>query len=160
MYYRFNVLTWMRQQLPSILRTSVIFAFLFSISQAFKQTQDVLLDYCTGVDRRLSHNSSTLLLQKWLNDLFGLTNGIIYITNYLTEQTYLHFEGETVPTVYLGFQDEGIDVYLDSTLYSEYGGFIVHIPASLSTDENISLIRKWVEYYRTAGTVYKIESYE
>lgn len=159
MYYRFDVFKWMRQQLPPLLRNSIITAFLFVISQAFKKTQATLLDYCTSVERRLNHNSSTLLLQKWLNDLFGLKNGTIYITNYLTEQTYLHFEGETISPVYLGFQDE-VDFYLDSKLYSEYGGFIVRVPSSLSTDENLLVIRKWIEYYRTAGTVYKIESYE
>ena len=160
MYYRFDVFRWMRQQLPYLLRNSMILAFISVIAQSFKHIQNALLDYCTGVERRLNHNSSTLLLQKWLNDLFGLANGTIYITNYLIEQTYLHYEGETVSPVYLGFQGEDAELYLDSILYSEYGGFIIRVPEPLASDENLSLIRKWVEYYRTAGTVYKIESYE
>lgn len=160
MYYRFDVFTWFKQQLPPLLRNRAIRAFLSSVSQSFRQTQDTLLDYCTGVERRLNHDSSTLLLQKWLNDSLGLPNGIIYITDYLTEQTYLNFAGETLSAVYLGYQGEGEEVFLSSELFSEYGGFIVRIPSTLSTPENIAIVNKWVEYYRTAGTVYKIESYE
>ena len=70
-------------------------------------------------------------------------------------------EGEVPEEVYLGFDNEITEVYLsanDPSVLS--GGFVVYVPSGLATEDNLRTIRKWVEYYKMAGTEYKIVAYE
>ena len=159
MYYKFDVKKWALQLLPMVLRKRILFAFVKCCVHAISEVAENYYTYCNSVDRQLGHNANTLMLQKWLNDLFYLEDAI-YISNYQNELMYLHYQDETLEEVYLSYKSEGKAIYLDSKAPSnEYGGFVVKIPAEIATVENIATIKQWVEFYKTAGVVYKIEQY-
>lgn len=160
MYYRFDVRKWILHQLPVVLRKTLLFAFLKSIVEPIRVLHREFEQYASSSDQQLMHNSQTLMMQKWLNDVLYLEQGTIYITNYLNDQVYMHYAGEKAEDLYMCNAEEGDSVYLKSQLTNEYGGFVVNVPAQLATADNIQTIRKWVEYYKAAGTVYKIISYE
>lgn len=159
MYYRFDVKKWILHQLPLALRRTVLWQFLQCIAKGFRHVSDDFQNYCTAIERQLGHNANTLMLQKWLNDLFYLDNDI-YITNYLNDNVYLHYQDEVPEDVYMSYQQEGEGLYLDSKEPSSgYGGFVVNVPSELGTKVNLRVIKNWVEYYKAAGIVYKIELY-
>lgn len=161
MYYKFDVQKWILHQLPIILRRSVFYEFVRSCLHGIRKIYEEFYSYCQATDRQLGHNANTLMLQKWLNDVFFLSDGTIFLSNYLNDQVYFHYEDETPEEIYMSYQTEGDGVYLNSSEPgSEYGGFIVNIPVALGSQDNIAIIKKWVEYYKTAGVVYRIEKYE
>ena len=97
----------------------------------------------------------------FLNSRFALDPGTIYITDFRSENQYLHFYEEIADDVYMSYQSEGDRLTLSShSPDSLAGGFVVMIPAALASDGNLAEIRRWVEYYRYAGTTYKISTYE
>ena len=64
--------------------------------------------------------------------------------------------------VYMTFADEDPAVALD--LYStppddKIGAFVVHVP-SVMTAADIAVVEQWVNYYKFAGTQFRIEQYE
>ncbi len=159
MYYRFDVKKWILYQLPMALRRTVLWEFFKCIAKGFLSINEDFRNYCTVTERQLGHNANTLMLQKWLNDVFYL-NGDIYITNYLNDNVYLHYQDEVPEDVYMCYQNEGESIYLDSKApSSEYGGFVVNVPSKLATDVNLKVIKNWIEYYKAAGIVYKIVIY-
>ena len=159
MYYKFDVGRWVLHQLPMILRTSLIYEFIRCLLHPIKTLYSSFYDYSTSVERQLGHNSNTLMLQKWLNDVLGVKDEIL-IQNYLNERISLHFSNEPYDEVYMGYINETDGLYLSSELSNEFGGFLVMVPSYLATEENLMIIKKWVEYYKTAGTVYRIMKYE
>ena len=114
-------------------------------------------------DVRLSHNSFTIYLEKFLNDLLDATERRIYIADIIDDFS-----------VYLSMKDEAA-IYEDSmTLKAEdldtlivpsekpdrlTGRFGVYIPKELDSEINRRLIKQWVDYYKMAGTNYSIETY-
>lgn len=160
MYYNFDVRKWVLQQLPPVLCQGVMAALMKCLSQPLKMIHEEFHRYATGTDQQLMHNSQTLMLQKWLNDIFNLPSGTIYIANYLSDQVYLHYADELPDDTYMCEKDEGDSIYLKSEITNEYGGFIVSVPKKFATEENLHTIRKWVDYYKVAGTIYKIETDE
>lgn len=160
MNYRFDIHKWLLLQLPLVLRKQRIYALIRCIAVGLNQVYEAFKNYSNDVVRRLENTSQVISLEKWLNDIFYL-DGDIIIRDYISDNVYLHYQDEVPEEVYLGFPDEQTVVYLPSTSPSKLsGGFVILIPAELATEDNLKTIRKWVEYYRMAGTEYRIEIYE
>lgn len=159
MYWRFDANKFALHQLPPFLRKKGIYALIKCLMIGIDKVYSLFVSHRESATQQLKHNGTVMSLEKFLNDKFGLSGGI-YLTEYLTDNTYLHNEGETPEDVYMCYQDEGESLVLSSVGPDKItGGFKVMIPEGLATDENIAVIRKWVDYYRAAGTTYKIESY-
>ena len=160
MYWRFDAKKFALQQLPPFLRKKGIYALIKCFLTGIYWVYSLFSTHRETVGQQLNHNGTTASLEDLLNDKFSLS-GEIYITDYVTNNTYIHMSGETKEDVYVGNQDEGDLLVLSSVSPDKIsGGFAVNIPATLATDENIAVIRKWVDYYRAAGTMYKIDIYE
>ena len=160
MYWRFDANKFALHQLPPFLRKKGIYAIIKCLMIGVDRVHSLFASHRESVTQQLKHNGTVASLEKFLNDKFSLS-GEIYITEYLTNNTYLHNEGEMPEDMYVGNEDEGENLVLSSVSPDKVsGGFAVMIPEGLATDENIAVIRKWVDYYRAAGTIYKIESYE
>lgn len=160
MYWRFDANKFSLHQLPPFLRKKGIYAIIKCLMIGIDRVHSLFASHRESVTQQLKHNGTVMSLEKFLNDKFSLS-GEIYITEYLTDNTYVHNEGEIPEDVYMGRKDEGKNLVLSSASPEDVsGGFVVMIPEVLATDENIAVIQKWVDYYRAAGTTYKIESYE
>ena len=160
MYWRFDANKFALHQLPPFLRKKGIYAIIKCLMIGIDRVHSLFASHRESVTQQLKHNGTVMSLEKFLNDKFSLS-GRIYITEFLTNNTYLHNEGEMPEDIYMGFQNEDETLVLSSLNPDKVsGGFAVMIPEGLATDENIAVIRKWVDYYRAAGTIYKIESYE
>lgn len=160
MYWKFDANKFALHQLPPLLRRPAIYALLKCLMIAIAAVHEMFVKHRDKTVRQLNYNGQTISLEKYLNELFSLDNAI-YITEYTSSNIYLSLASENTPKVYVGNQNEGDIIYLSSASPEKVaGGFIVKIPAGLATEENIAIIRKWVDYYRMAGTIYTIESYE
>lgn len=162
MWKRFDINKWVIQQLPLVLRRTVVYAMFKCVISSFNKVYDRYYAFSIDVFRKLDYNpSNTRLLQKWLNDIFYFSDGVIYLTNYLNDNIYIHYQDETPEEIYIGYQSEGDGIYLSSSEPgSEYGGFVVNVPAEMASQNNLRIIKQWIEYYKAAGTVYRIELYE
>ena len=160
MSYRFDVDKWLLQQLPFVLRRPKLYALIRCVSVAISAVYTAFWSYSNNIRRRLDNTSQVISLERWLNNVFYL-DGDIVIKDYLSDNVYLHFAGEVPEEVYLGFDNEITEVYLSANSPSVLsGGFMVYVPSELATEDNLQTIRKWVEYYKMAGTEYKIGAYE
>ena len=160
MYWRFEANKFVLHQLPPFLRKKGIYAIIKCLMIGIDRVHSLFASHRESVTHQLKHNGTVVSLEEFLNEKFSLS-GEIYITDYLTDNTYLYNEGEIPEDVYMGYEEEGEALVLSSVSPDKLsGGFAVMIPEGLATDENIAVIRKWVDYYRAAGTIYKIESYE
>lgn len=161
MFFRFDVDRWIIQQLPPILRRSAIYAFLRSLLFPLKQMMQAFEAYRESVSRQLSYNAFEIYLEKWLNDVLFFPAGTIYLSDEILPIVALSMESEGDAPVYMSFVDE--DPAAPLQLYSTppdaiIGEFIVHVPTGLS-DEQLAIIRQWVDYYKFAGTQYRIIEY-
>ena len=149
------------QQLPPVLRRKDIYAFFRCFLKGIGWLQERFTAYRDDVTGRLACNGLTANLEKFLNDKLGFEAGTIYVTDYRTDNLYLSYYGEVADNIYASYQSEGDILYLSSTAPDKLaGGFAVMIPRSLASERNLATIRQWVEYYRYAGTAYKIMTYE
>ena len=161
MYWRFDADKFTLQQLPPLLRRKGIYALIRSLLVGISWIYEHFLSYREDVDGKLSGNGFTANLEKLLDDKLGVAPGTILIDDYVTDNIYLHFYEEVAEKVFMSFADEGDQLILSSDAPSNLsGGFRVMIPENLASEENLATIRKWVEYYKYAGTLYKIETYE
>ena len=162
MLYRFDVDRWIIHQLPPILRRTAIYAFLRVLLYPLKQLASIFLAYKENVDRQLAFNGFADMMQRFLNDIFFYPDGTIYITDVVDSAVELSFQEEGFSPVYMSFDDEtpAASFYLASWPPGEtVGQFVVHVPETLS-EEEIATVRQWVEYYKFAGTMFTIETYE
>lgn len=160
MYWRFDINKFALHQLPLLLRNPVIYALLKCLMIAFNAVYDSFVAHRKAVMRQLDYNGFTISLERYLNSVFGLENAI-FITEYRSDNVYLSYIEEGYPKVYVGYKNEGDTIFLSSVSPDTLrGGFIVNIPERLATEENIAIIRKWVDYYRMAGTLFILKSYE
>ena len=161
MFYHFDVDKWIIHVLPPILRKNAIYSFLKVFLYPVKQLQQTFLTYITGVDTRLTYNSFTASLERFLNGLFFFEYNAIYITDDNSRQVYLSFVSEGQEPVYMTFSNEAdVPLYLSSVdPVNIFGTFVVHVPAILSEADRAT-IYNWVNYYKFAGTEFSIEVYE
>lgn len=159
MYWKFDVRKFALHQLPPFLRKKGIYALLKSIMIGVDWVFGLFTSHRETVVQQLNHNGSTISLEAFLNEKFSL-NGEIYLTDFLNDNVYLYVAGETAEDVYMGYKDEADLLILSSESPDTVsGGFTVMIPSGLGSEENLAIIRKWVDYYRASGTKYKIETY-
>ena len=161
MFYQFDIDRWIIHQLPPVLRTGAIFSFLKVFLYPVKQLLEVFGTYREAADLQLSYNAFTNYMQKWLNDVFFYTRDEIYITDEEFPAPALSFDDEGDAPVYVTAVDEDPAVALD--LYSappgsKFGAFIVHVPPVM-TQADIAVVEEWVNYYKFAGTQFRIEQY-
>ena len=162
MFYHFDVDRWIIHQLPPILRRSAIYAFLRVLLYPLKQLAETFHAYKELVDRQLSFNGFSDMMQRFLNDLFYYPDGTIYITDVVDQVVALSFIEEGFDPVYMSFDDEtpAASFVLASWPPAQtVGQFVVHVPETMS-EADIATIRQWVEYYKFAGTMFTIETYE
>lgn len=162
MYRNFNLYAFAVRLLPTFLRKDVIRAILWTILNPLDELVGRFNTFVNESDRRLSHNSFTIYLEKFLNDLFGAKK-LIYITDSIDDwSVYLSMKEELYDYDIMTMHEEELPTIV---LPSEppgalRGHFIVNIPALLDTEENRALITRWVNYYKFAGTNFTIEKYE
>lgn len=160
MYWRFDPNKFALHMLPPILRRKGIYALLKCLMIGIGAVHKMFVNFREVIMRQLNYNGFTISLERFLNEQFSLEKEI-FIKDYAADNVYLHMKDETPEEVYAGYQTEGDMLVLSSTGPDKIsGGFTVMIPVGLATEENILIIRKWVDYYRMAGTMYKIETYE
>lgn len=159
MYYNFDVKKLARMLLPPVLRKKVMLAFIDTLVESLSFLSGKISDYAENTLLKLSYNAFTNYLERFLTEKFG--DGI-YISDYVNDDLfYMAFPNEIADIVYIGESGEtgyNPPVYLSSAQPLQLsGGFIVNIPERLSG--NIADIGKWVDYYKFAGTEYKITTY-
>lgn len=162
MYRNFNLYAFAVRLLPTFLRRDVIKAILWAILTPLDELIGRFNSVVTESDRRLSHNSFTIYLEKFLNDLFSVKD-LIYITDNIDDwSVYLSMKDELYDYDIMTMREENLPtIVLPSDRPGTLrGNFIVNIPASLDTRENRALIARWVNYYKFAGTNFKIKQYE
>lgn len=163
MFYLFDVDRWIIQQLPPILRRPVIYAFLRALLLPLRELMQIFTGYRESVEQQLSYNGFENYLEKWLNDVLAYNPpDLIYITDEVLPISTLSLQSEGNDPVYM--TESGEDPAVPLQLYSTppdmiIGEFIVHVPSGIS-EPDIALVRQWVDYYKFAGTQYRIEVYE
>ena len=161
MFYRFDIDRWILQQLPPALRRRTVFAILQAFLYPLKQLVQTFSVYREAVVRQLSYNAFEIYLQKWLNDLFFYEYNDIYITDEEIPVPTLSFINEGDAPVYMTFINEDPAVPLDlfsSKPDDRLGAFVVHVPPVM-TAADIAVVEQWVNYYKFAGTQFRIEQY-
>lgn len=159
MYYNFDVKKLARMLLPPVLRKKVMLAFIDTLVESLSFLSGKISDYAESTLLKLSYNAFTNYLERFLTEKFG--DGI-HISDYVNDDLfYMAFPNEIADIVYIGESGEAgynPPVYLSSAQPLQLsGGFVVNIPERLS--DNVADIGKWVDYYKFAGTEYKITTY-
>lgn len=162
MFYRFDIDRWIIHQLPPVLRRPGVFAFLRALLFPLKELMQAFTAYREAAVRKLSYNAFEIYLQKWLNDVFFYEYDDIYITDEVLPVASLYQMYEFDVPYYMSFADE--DSAAPFELYStppddKIGAFVVHVPPVM-TAADIAVVEQWVNYYKFAGTQFRIEQYE
>ena len=156
MSLRFDVNKWLLHCLAPVLRRQVIYALFSCCLQPIKAIYARYADYTALVNSQLTSRSYTGALAAWLNSVFYLPEGTIYIEDSIDDTYYLFFKDEVPEVKYLFKEEEGNAPYLNYQPAETFDGFYIHVPAKLATEVNVQTINKWVSYYKIAGVNYKI----
>lgn len=163
MFKNFNIQAFCLKLLPPILRKDRILAFLRVLLSPLESILARFRNVVVDTDVRLSHNSFTIYLEKFLNDLLDATERRIYIADIIDDfSVYLSMKDE--PAIYedsMTLKAEDLDTLIVPSGRPDRltGRFGVYIPKALDSESNRRLIRQWVDYYKMAGTNYSIETY-
>ena len=158
MFYNFDPNRWAASLIPKILRHKLLYALIKALLSPVSFLYDIFDAYRSEIERRLAYNAFTIYLEKFLNDLIG-TDGIYIVDNIIEQTTYLSHKTEDLPFDYLAMKAENAESVYISNSDRLVGGFTVMVPESVSTQNNIDLIAKWVNYYKYAGTRFNILAY-
>lgn len=151
----------MLQLIPPVLRRATVYILFRCCLHPLKELYDRYSNYIDLIDQKLAQLSYTATLSAWLNAVFYLPDGTIYIEDTIDKDVYLFFNKEVPDIRYLFTEEESEPIYLRlKPDEDEFEGFIIHLPKQLATDDNIRIIQKWVDYYKIAGVNYKIEADE
>lgn len=161
MYRNFNIYSYAVALLPPALRNKVVKFILRVLLKPLEDVVSAFNNMVADVDRRITHNSFTIYMEKFLNDLFGL-KGQIYITDYIDRNVYLAKKNEIKYLDTMTMKSEGLPTIVLSSERPQniQKEFIVYIPIAIDTDDNRKLITRWVNYYKYIGTNFTIEAYE
>lgn len=156
MLHDFNIRQWISQQLPIILRGKLLMELIRVMLKPLQDISDKYSEYAQLAELKMRHNGHTQILQHWINEQLHLSQGRIYITEFINDHLYIYYRDERAEGVYMSFQDEGDGIFLSSSPPIVYGGFVVNVPEDLATEENLATITQWVDFYKYAGTSYRI----
>lgn len=152
MYSQFDINRFALQQLPPLLRKKGIYALLRCLLIGLGTIYRSFVGYRESVRLQVNHNNLTASMEKFLNDLFGV-EGMITITDFRDSNVYLHNADEAAESVYMGYQDESTPLNLSSVAPNMVtGGFDITVPTKLVNSQNLKAIKKWVDFYKPAGT--------
>lgn len=162
MFILFNLYDLFLKLLPPMLRTDGIKAFIWALLSPLDYIITRFKDLVMGTEVRLSHNSFTMYLEKYLNGVFGTVDAIRVEDIIDDYSVYLSKKGEVMDYDIMTRKSEELDTLVlpsdkPGVLVGKFG---VYIPSSLDTDENRRLIEYWVNYYKYTGTNFTIVVYE
>lgn len=159
MFYHFDVEKWAVMVLPPVLRRPVMRSFIKALVYPLRSTYNNFLRLKGITDRVLSTNAFVGPLEHHLNGMFNQPDGTISISDYIDEnKVYMSFRHEIMEALYIS--NDSNTVSLSSMRPAALRGeFVVNIPVTLGTPENIALIRETVNYYKYAGTTFTIKTY-
>ena len=159
MFYRFDIEKWAVMVLPPILRRPVMRAFIKALVYPLRSTYNDFLRLKNHTDRVLSANAFVGPLEHHLNGMFNQPDGTISISDYIDEdKVYMSFRDEIMEAFYIS--NGSNTVYLSSMRPAALKGeFVVNVPVTLGTQENIASIREEVNFYKYAGTTFTIKTY-
>ena len=160
MLHHFDTTRWLLLCLPPILRKPVLFALFSTCMQPLKTIAERCVAYAEDVNTRLMTRSYMGSLEVFLNNLFWLPQGTIYLADSIDDTYYLFYKTEYRELNYLYTKQEDNAPYLFYQPKEEFHGVYVNIPERIATETNIQTISKWIEYYKLAGVEYKIMVYE
>ena len=156
MLHNFNLRQWIYQQLPIVLRGKLLMELIWAMAKPLQDISDKYAEYAKAAELKMRHNGHMQILQHWLNEQLHQPLGTIYISEFINTLQYLYYRDERAEGIYMSFQDEGDGLFLSSSPPIVYGGFVVNVPEYLATDENLATISQWVNFYKYAGTSYRI----
>jgi hypothetical protein len=163
MFKNFNIQAFCLKLLPPILRKDRIRAFLRVLLSPLESILARFRNVVVDTDVRLSHNSFTIYLEKFLNDLLDATERRIYIADIIDDFS-VHLSMKDEAAIYedsMTLKAEDLDTLIVPSEKPDRltGRFGVYIPKELDSEINRRLIKQWVDYYKMAGTNYSIETY-
>ncbi|MGM9774887.1 MAG: hypothetical protein ACI3Y2_06780 [Candidatus Egerieousia sp.] len=158
MYYNFNLYKFAAELVPAIMRKKFLYALLKALLSPLLLLCESLTVFRESVLVKTAYNAITIYLEKFLNDTLATTG--IWISDYVIENTlYLAHKAENKPYQYLSHMSEDKPYVYISNNNGLIGAFAVHVPAAVATSENLYTIRRWVDFYKYAGTQYEIIIY-
>lgn len=159
MFYHFDIEKWAVMVLPPVLRRPVMRAFIKALVYPLRSIYNDFLRLKDITDRVLSTNAFVGPLEHHLNGMFKQPDGTISISDYIDEdKVYMSFRHEIMEVLYIS--NDSNTVYLSSIRPAALRGeFVVNVPVTLGTPENIASIREEVNFYKYAGTTFTIKTY-
>tara|TARA_R110002111_G_scaffold140072_1_gene206022 strand:- start:855 stop:1328 length:474 start_codon:yes stop_codon:yes gene_type:complete len=145
--------------LPISKRKDKTVAFLYLILHPLKAVNILFNQYKIGTNYKLIFNGQVIYLEHYLNDLYDNTQRRIYIQDTANAvYNYIYNQAELLPPLMVYNANENIAVYLiNNNEAVEQIDFIVMIPSSIIYNEKV--IRSQIDYYKSAGKKYKIETF-
>jgi len=133
--------------LPIILRKEILISFFKSLITPLETMHTSFMQFRTDTSKKMSYNSQTCHLRKMLNDKFDVLRRIKVEDVQKREPLMIYRRAEEKP-VMLGTR------MIHSRQFMTNGGFIVRIPASLTSKD--SEIRAYIDYYKLITMKYQI----
>lgn len=153
MWYKLNVKKLGILLLPTFLRKPIVRAYLDVLLHPVSQLYDRWVNFRDDNLFKLEHNGQVCYLRKALNDTLDPSERRIYIGdgNRFLRQ-YIYTPGENKPR-YLG----KIPLYQSSDYADTGADFIVFAPIEI-IDTEINQLKALIDFYKSGGKRYKIES--
>lgn len=155
--------------LPVKFRQVKIFKYLSVVFNGVKESYNKFIQDREDVLILQNVNGQTIVLEKYLQDLYGDSGIYIENSGSLAQTKYLYKPSETPQELEetnlydsVEFATQPIDrqTYLSSKSEIETGvDFIVYVPFLTLQNLRVSQIEAVVDKYRFVGTIYKVEGY-
>lgn len=159
--YNFNVVTFISQLFPPLLRKNRLLAILNALLKPIISTEVAFNNFKDRVIHITQHNAKIILFEKTLNDIFDFQQRRIYINN--AQLSYGEFWYDDEDEYF--YDDEDMYWYDDDRFNQSGGNFTVFVPEAMRPttqqleDVFITKLRGEIELYKIYGTTYKIEWY-
>ncbi len=157
MLINFNSTT--RKLIPISKQKNKISAFLYLILHPLKAVNILFDQYKTDTNYKLIFNGQIVYLEHYLNDIYDSTQRRIYIQDTANAvYNYIYNQAELLPTLMVYNANENVPVYLiNNNEAVEQIDFIIKVPSSITYNQKV--MRSQVDYYKSAGKKYKIETF-
>jgi hypothetical protein len=150
--YKIDWLRFVTEYLPYVLRTNIV-AFAYVLLKPIRQIWGGVTTHITETDKILSYNSQYPNFQRLLNDLYDETLRRIKVYDgHAADKFLIAYPNSELKPIHIGFV-----VVKPMSEYKSYVGFIIKLPATFETDNDmVKKIRRTVDNYKLVGTNYKI----